>query len=213
MHHTFAIPGTAVLPATLIAIPRGATVVPEATPMVTARAFNDRISWQDAWQRLRRELQVDPALCPEGVNLFDSRLLTQLPKDADVSSVIYHDLREMLGRPVYNPRRDGSLPPGLSRDGIISAMRDRLAPYIAPIAHDDDLLAAAADPAAPMRIGGLAHVQTWWPPREGLSAEAFIARDFGQYADLSAVPEHWLKQLRLPRHQPSDRPISEQTAA
>lgn len=99
------VPGFPVLPPTLLAYPQEWQPMPQPTPMVLARAANDKTPWLLAWQQFYRERGVPAALCPPGMQLLDTRLCTRVAgysrpgTPGRTAPQIYVDLREFAAGP------------------------------------------------------------------------------------------------------------------
>ena len=192
--------GVPVMPVLLASFPKGADIQPVRTPFVEAHAVNAHMSWQDAWHALRQALRLPQPLHPGGCEVIDARLLRTLrPCEAHPGSLSeYLDMRDVLGRIVYNPARH--LDPHLAgrARNEPNAMRQRLIPEYREAATNADLRAAADSPCDPLILSRAAAIQVWIPPHHGMRPESFQFREPGIEADLWHVAPQWMDALGLP---------------
>jgi len=173
-----------------------------------------------AWCALVATMHVTPDESRRGVQLIDPRIHTPLVTATGRPAWLgeYHDLRELLGRGIFNPRRKLTDVPD-NRAQLLASMRKRLDLGLAEACTDADLLTAAANPNEPLTLSRVCRIWTWYPPQSaatpapGRPAPGRSAPGAFQFAEPGVTADLWNLPTQSARHFRSHAPVLPRVAA
>lgn len=158
------------LPRVLLAVPEGAPIRPQPTPVVLRHQEGSGLRhWGMAWDQLHEAWGPAEREMPPGLTLVDARLC---PAMARGWAGVWLDLSPVLGVRAANPARHAALEESAHPRANAARLRAHMSPDLSAGCSDEDLLEAIADHRSPLIASGMPRALVWRPretSRDGLA--------------------------------------------